>query len=398
VVGTDAAFLDIFDPAFHLRSPQALAARERHWFAGTPLGVAVLRHADVSALLRDRRLVQQGRHLLAAQGVTEGLVVEWLARSMIAVEGETHHRLRTAVSRAFTPRHIEELRSLMGDVCRELVSGFAGGGQVEFVEQFAGRYSIRIMCRLFGIPDADADTLAAWVERVGLVFALPVTPHLPAITEGLTALYAYVDELIASRLAAPGTDLVSALLALEAEGGRIDRDEVRAQVVGLIFAGHDTTRCQLSLAMTVLLEHPDQWAALASRPELAPGAVEEVMRVAPAVPATGRYAPEDVEYRDLHMVSGTAVLLCTALAHTDPEVYGPDAAFDITAERPPSLGFGGGPHYCLGAVMARMEMSEALPVLARGMPDARVTDIPSWRPALGITGPNQLFLEFTSAC
>lgn len=148
--------------------------------------------------------------------------------------------------------------------------------------------------------------------------------------------------------------------------------------------------------MATFLDHPDQWALLGEHPEHAATAVEEVFRIAPTAPAMYRIVREDLHHRDLHLPAGAFLLLAVALAHTDPRTYGPDARFDITATRPPQLVFGGGPHYCLGTHLARLELREALPILARRLRGITAAGAATWRPHLGITGPHRLPIAFAA--
>jgi cytochrome P450 len=164
-------------------------------------------------------------------------------------------------------------------------------------------------------------------------------------------------------------------------------------VVTILFAGHDTTKHQLAWALHTFAREPAAWEQLADRPELAPTAVEEVMRVAPAVPAILRLALEDVSYRDLNVHAGALVTLLVAAANTDPDTFG-DAPFDLSAPRPRQLTFGGGIHYCVGHLLARAEMEVALPRIAAVATDLRITGPVRWRPPTGISGPMTLPLAF----
>ena len=168
-------------------------------------------------------------------------------------------------------------------------------------------------------------------------------------------------------------------------------------VFGLVLGGQDSTRHQLGLAMILFARHPDQWTLLAQRPELAAQATEEVIRLSPAVPIVWRMATEDVVWRDLPMPAGTRLWLLVGAAHTDEAAFGPDAQrFDITAERAPQLSFGHGVHYCLGAALARAEIAEALPILARRLPGLELAGEPRLRPDLsGFVGPDCLPIRFT---
>ncbi|MGH2394936.1 MAG: cytochrome P450, partial [Candidatus Limnocylindria bacterium] len=182
----------------------------------------------------------------------------------------------------------------------------------------------------------------------------------------------------------------------EEAGDQLSDTELRVLVTGLVFAGQDTTRNQLGCALATFLEHPDQWARLAETPALAARAVEEVMRVRPAVPSIWRVATEDFEFNGLRIPAGTFLSLFVASANTDPRVFGTEG-FDISVERPAQLTFGGGLHFCLGAPLARVEMAEALPILASRLRAPMLAGNVHWRPALGICGPVALPIRFRVA-
>jgi cytochrome P450 len=396
--GTDAAvaFLDLFDPPFQPDAPQVHAAREACWYAHTPLGYAVLRYDEVAALLRDRRLRQGSVEALTAQGLTEGLLVEWMQMSLLTLEGEPHGRLRRLVSQAFTPRAVDALRPVMRAVAHELIDGFAARGGCEFMAAFADPYPSRIIGALLGIPRERYAEFHGWATDLGLLFSYAVAEHRARIEAALLGLAACVDDLLAARRAAPGPDLISALLAAEEAGDQLSDTELRVLVTGLVFAGQDTTRNQLGCALATFLAHPEQWAQLADAPALATRAVEEVMRVRPAVPAISRVATEDFDCNGLRIAAGTFLSLFVASANTDPRVFGPEG-FDITLERPAQLTFGGGIHHCLGAPLARVEMAEALPILAARLRAPVLAGDVQWRPALGICGPLMLPIHFRTA-
>jgi cytochrome P450 len=389
----EVAFFDLFDPSFRVDSPAVHAARAANWYARTPLGFAVLRYEAAQAFLRERRLRQGGMDSLLLQGVSEGPLVDWWRLIILNVEGETHARLRRLVGRAFTPRNLERLRPRMWAVAGELIDALADQAACDFVEAFADPYPIRVIGELLGVADEDYPQFTRWSHDLGLAFGLTVAQDLERIEAGLEGLYGYADELLARRRAAPGDDLVSQLIAAEEAGDRLSDDELRAMVVALVFAGHDTTRNQLGWAMHAFLEHPEQWGLLASQPSLATRAVEEVMRLHPTVPAITRVAVEDVTYEGVTIPAGSYLSIFVGAANTDPAVFG-DATFDITVERPAQLGFGGGVHYCLGAWLARTEMAEALPLLAARLRNPRPAGPASWRPSLGITGPVRLPISF----
>jgi cytochrome P450 len=391
----EVPFFDTLDLAFQPDAPEVHAAREACWYARTPLGYAILRYDEVATLLRDRRL-RRGVEYLVARGITAGPFADWMRGIMLNLEGEEHARLRRLVSQAFTPRAVDALRPVMRAVTHELIDRFAARGTCEFMAAFADPYPSRIIGELLGILRERYAQFHGWATDLGLGFSNAVAEHLAQIEAALQGLYACVDDLLAARRAAPGSDVVSALIAAEEAGDQLNDEELRAMVAMLAFAGQDTTRNQLGCALATFLEHPAQWARLAAEPALAARAVEEVMRVRPAVPSIWRVATEDFEFKGLRIPAGTFLSLFVAAAHTDPRVFGA-TTFDISLERPAQLTFGGGIHYCLGAPLARAEMEEALPILAARLHTPELAGTVHWRPALGIYGPIALPIRFRAA-
>lgn len=391
------AFLDLLDPRFRVDSPAVHAAAERNWYAETALGPAVLRYADCVALLRDRRLRQVGMDHFAMQGVTEGPLAEMWREVILNVEGEHHHRLRRLVNPAFAPRRVEALRPRMREIVHELVDRFADQGECEFMADFADHYPPRVMFEMLGLPEDEHAQFLEWAKNLALILGLTVAQDLERIETSLLALYECVDRHCADRRRRPGEDLLSALAAAEQDGDRLTRQELRSMVVAMVIAGQDSTRNQLGLALHTFSRYPDQWALLAERPELAERAVEEVMRVDPTVPIVWRVAAEDLTYNGLDIPAGTRLWLLVAAAQTEPATFA-GLTFDITADRAPQLSFGGGMHYCLGALLARWELREALPILAARLGPVELAGHPTWRSQLaGFTGPLTLPIRFTLA-
>src|ERR1700754_1655693 len=390
-------YLDVTDPAFRPDGAEVRAARAAHWCARTPMGFAVLRHDKVAELLVDRRLRQGVYRTLSAQGIIEGPLADWVNSVILSVEGDDHTRLRRLVSRAFTPRAVAELRPRMREIAHELVDRFPGDGRVNFMEEFADAYPARVICELLGVPREQHDAFRGWADDLGLVFSFTIAANKERIEAALADMYAAPDVLIAQRRARPTGDMLSALIAAEADGSRLSTEELRMMVSTLLFAGQDTTRNQLGNGIAAFLRHPEQWALLAARPELAAQAVEEVLRVLPTA-FTARVATEDLEVDGVPIPADSHLMLLLVAANTDPAAFGADAdRFDITVRRPPSFTFGGGIHYCLGANLARAEMAEALPLLARRLGPIEPDGDPTRRAAIGIGGPVTLPIRFRGA-
>jgi cytochrome P450 len=391
-------FIDTLDPAYDRGLHAAhRAARERSWYATTPVGIIVLRYRDVQAVLHDRRWRELGPDALRMAGITSGPLWEWFHQIMSTQEGEPHARLRRLVSKAFTPRSVERLRPVMRATAHEFIDRFADARRCEFVSAFAAPYPVRVIGALLGVPPGDFASFHAWSTDLSLAFGSRIAEERPRIEAALLALSDYVDGLLAERRRAPQDDLISALIAVEEQGDRLSPDELRAMVTVLIFGGQDTTQCQLACSLATFLRHPDQWELLAKDPEVAVPAAEEVLRYEPAGSGSPRVATEDLRHRELEIRAGTIALPSAPAANRDPAVYEDPDRFDITRRHPePMLTFGGGVHYCLGASLARAELQEALPILARRLPGLEADGTVEWRTQVLIRGPSRLPLGFAS--
>ena len=393
----EAPFLNFLTPEFEADPATAIEAiRAQGCLARTPIGALILDRAVVEALLADPRLDSSLLAFVRMQGLADGPIFEALSRSLLAVDGEDHTRLRKLVSRAFTPRSVERLRPSMRELSDRLVDGFASRGRCEFMAEFAEHYPIQMICELLGVPSEDHEKFARWSNAITWVLSFELSSRLPQVREGFEGLAGYIDALVEERRRTPQDDLVTRLVEAEDGGDRLSPVELRSLIASLIFAGYDTTRNQLGIAMVLFAEAPSQWCLLGERPELAPSAVEEVVRFQGTVAVAPRLAREPLDVGGYHIPAGTLVSLSTAAANHDPAAYLAPERFDITVDRAPPLTFGGGPHYCLGANLARAEMQEALAILARRLPDLRLDGEVTWRPRTGIFGPTRLPVTFAA--
>jgi cytochrome P450 len=395
----DALFVDTLDPAYDADIHGAhAAARKQSWYARTPFGLLLLGYEDVLACLRDRRWHEHGAAALAGAGISEGPLWQWFHEILSNQEGEEHSRLRRLVSQAFTPRSVERLRPVMRAQADEFIDRIAGAGECEFVADFAAGYPVRVIGALLGVPPGDFARFHAWSSDLSLAFGSRIAQERPRIEAALANLSDYVDHLLAARRRDARDDLISGLLAAEEAGDRLSPAELSALVTVLIFGGQDTTQCQLACAVATFARHPDAWQRLAREPELAVPATEEVLRYEPAGSGSPRVAVESFRYKELEIAAGTIALPSGPAANRDPAVYPDPDRFDIT-RRPaqPMLTFGGGVHYCLGASLARAEIQEALPILARRLPGLELAGAPRWRRGSLIRGPERLPIRFARA-
>jgi hypothetical protein len=392
----EVPFLNIFDPHFRIDSDDVRAARAASWYARTPLGYSALRYEDVLVLLRDPRLHQGSAAMLKLRGVKDGPLVGWWDKALLNMDGADHTRLRRLVAKAFTPPAIERLRPYFKATAERLIDAFAASGHCEFMTAFSDRYPLEGICELLGIPVEKRDGFCGWASDLGLIFSpLVADPQVRArIETSLLALSDCVKDVLAERRREPKDDLITALLQAEEDGDRLSEEELHTNVVGLVFAGNDTTRNQLGLGLLAFTRFPEQWALLAERPDLAPRAVDEIMRKFPTISGIPRIATEAFEHRGVRFEAGTVFGLMLGSANVDEAVFG-EAPFDITVERPAAqMTFGGGIHRCLGMWLARAEMQEALVTLAQRLDRIELDGAPSWLPGQGIVGPTALPLRF----
>ncbi|MDT5300275.1 MAG: hypothetical protein QOG79_3517 [Mycobacterium sp.] len=384
----------------HARTPEEAhelirQAQRQGPIAMGPHGPEVLTYELVRTVLRDDRFAMPKGMALAAQGITSGELWDISLKGLLGLDGAEHHRQRRLVSKAFTPKAAERLRTTCTDVIAELVDNHANTGRCDVVSDIARQYPIPIICAMLGTPPDDWHLFSDWADDVFKIFDWNVVTDEPDILRAWRALEAYLDGMVTRRRAALTDDLLSDMIRAEVHGDRLAHDELLMLGATLLMAGTDTTRNQLAAAVQVFCEHPDQWVLLTERPGLAPKAVEEAMRYSPVIFTTMRTAVEDVELGGFTIPAGTLVIANTAAANRDPAIYDDPDRFDITREDAPAmLTFGGGSHYCLGAHLARIELAEALTTMARRMPNIRATGPVPWKSITGISGPACLPIEF----
>ena len=373
------------------------AAAEQHWLVRMPMGYSVVRYEDVVALLRDRRFHSAISLLATMSGVSDEDLSARQQRSILGLEGEPHARLRRLVAPAFTPKAADRLRPFMRQVVTDLADAVVPEGRCELVGDLCEPYPIPIICELLGAPKEDWKLFSGWATDIFRIFNGDIAGDLPKIKAAMRELDEYVRAMIAERRSRPADDLLSALIAAEEAGDRLTTDELVMMTEAVLMAGTDTTRNQLACAVATFVDHPEQWAALAADPGLAPRAVEESLRFLGAVRGTARIASEDIEYKDVRFPAGTLVAVSLAAANFDPTVTpGDPDVFDITRQATvPQMTLGAGIHHCLGASLARAELQEALPILAQRMPDLRLDGPIEWKPdTVGIWGPARLPIAF----
>lgn len=377
---------DIPDPAeAHAR---LAAARTLSSIGLGPYGPEVLRYEDVHTVLRDPRFINPPGLGLEFQGVTSGPLWERATAGILAMDGPAHTRLRRLVAKAFSPRAITRLQTLVARTAAALVDALAGTGSGDVVTDVSRPYPTPIICGLLGAPAQDWKLFSAWADAIMKIFDWNVALDGPVIEAAWEELDAYLDAMVSERRTALTDDLISELIRAEDDGDRLSHSELLMLAGSLLAAGTDTTRNQLAAAIECLIDHPDQWQLLAEGPDLAGGAVEELMRYSPVVFGAMRCATEDVDIAGVTIPAGTLVIANTAAANRDPAIFDHPERLDITRQHlSPILTFGGGTHYCLGAHLARLELTEAIRAITTRCPQLHRTGPSPWKKLTGVSGP-----------
>jgi cytochrome P450 len=301
-----------------------------------------------------------------------------------------HTRLRRLVAKAFTARRVEQLRGQAQQITNDLLDEMVKAGPpADLSQALAVPLPGLMICELIGVPYADRDQFRDWVGAWMSVTALTSEQRGDYIGQ----LAGYIATLAAQRRQTPTDDLLGALVVAQEEGDRLTEDEVVQLALVILAAGYESTASQITNFTYALLTHPDQLALLRSRPDLMPGAVEELMRWVPLLAVADvlpRYALEDVELSGGTVRASEPVLLAKHAANRDPRRYdGPDR-LDITRDAQGQLGFGHGAHHCLGAPLARMDIQTALTALLERFPNLRLA-VPDadlrWKTGMAVRGP-----------
>jgi cytochrome P450 len=367
--------------------------------------VVVGRHADCSEILRDPRASSERNNSLLAPPEVRAQ----RAPSFLSLDPPDHTRLRRLVSKAFVPRVIARLEPRIREVADELLTaaavtadgevGPAGPRQLEVVSQLAYPLPVRIISELLGVPTGDHARFAGWSASLAHSLQpqfIAADPAPAAAAQQARLEFAeYFRELIAARQARPAEDLLSELIRAEDDGQRLSEPELIATCVLLLVAGHETTVSLISNAILALLRHPDQLAALRADPELAAGAVEETLRYDAPVQFTGRVARGGMQVGPVSAPDGAVLLLLLAATGRDPRVFEDPDTFDIRRGAANHLAFAAGPHFCLGAPLARLEAAIALQAFATRVTDPELDPAGlAYKPNLNLRGPGRLVVGF----
>jgi cytochrome P450 PksS len=396
------AGVDLTSPAFKA-DPFPFYARLR---AEAPVSRVVLasgispwlvtRYDDVALVLRDERFTKDMAKAVAPGGVAPlprlPAMFKPLSHHMLNADPPDHTRLRALVSRAFTPTLVEGMRGRVQAIADGLLDGIARRTRWDLIRDYALPIPTTVIAEMLGVPAEDRHRFHRWskalLQSAGSRWA--VLKAIPAVWRFLR----YIRRLIEARRAAARDDLVSALIKAEEAGDRLSGDELMAMIFLLLVAGHETTVNLIGNGTLALLEHPEQMARLRAEPGLIRPAVEELLRfTCPVETSTRRFPLEDVTIAGVTIPRGEVVLAVIASANRDGAQFPDPDKLDLAREPNRHLSFGLGPHYCLGAPLARLEGQIAIPTLLRRARGLRL-DVPRdrvrWRGGLVVRGLESL--------
>jgi cytochrome P450 len=370
--------------------------------AGRPTGRFLFRHEDVREALYDRELSSDRvsailRPLPEPDRAGAALLERTLHDIIVFTDHPDHRRLRRLLGQAFNPRMVEQARPAVAEMVDGLLKTLDTDADViDLHASLTYPLPALVVAALLGIPAQDRAAFGAWALDIVLVVGSGALT--PALAERANTSAAQMRELLArlvvERTADPGPDLLSAMISAVDEGERLSVDELYANALFLMTAGHETATNMLSNGILTLLRHPDQQELLLADWSLLGTATEEMLRFESPVQIGARVADRDRDMQGVPLRAGQPVIVMLGAANRDPEVFAEPDRFDLTRDPNPHVAFGHGMHFCLGAALARAEMETVLPRLFdRFGPMRLAEDTIEWQPTLDFRGPTRLLVR-----
>jgi cytochrome P450 len=331
----------------------------------------VLRHPSAASDFRKATPVQAA--LSAADEVDA-----YGEPSFLFLDPPDHTRLRKLVSKAFVPKVVKALEPDITTLVDALLDSVAQKGTFDVIADLAHPLPVAVICRLLGVPLEDepefsaASALSVQSLDPFITFTGQAPENMERQVQAEAWLFDYLRDLVTRRRSDPADDLMSALIQVEESGDQLTEEEIIATCTLLLVAGHETTVNLIANAILAMLRQPQQWAALAGNASREPAVVEETLRYDPPVQLMGRIAADDMTIGETTVVKGDTTMLLLAAAQRDPAAYDRPDEFDPDRESIRHLAFGKGPHFCLGAPLARLEGRVAFTALLTRFPEMRL--------------------------
>lgn len=385
--------LDLQDPGFIENPYPALAelrkAGQPVWHEGLGIFLAAT-HKDANAVLRTRAL---GRIFTPKEPLNEWDTFNWLhADSILDSEPPKHSRLRSLVMKAFNPKKIESLRPDVERLTELLLDGamqkLKDLGSFDLIADFAEPLPVKVIASMLGFPDSDEHLLRPWSQAIVKMYEVsPSEADKTAAKQASEEFAEYVLGLMQERKRNPGTDLITDLAMVEEDGEKLNAHELIATCVLLLNAGHEASVNGFGNGMVATLKNPTQDALLKANPDaLAATAVDEFLRFDAPLHLFERTATEDTEIGGVKIAQGQKIAALLGSAGRDADVFDRPDELDLSRDPNPHIGFGAGIHFCIGAPLARMEMTTSLPALIKRFPKLTLSEEPVRRQAFVLRG------------
>jgi cytochrome P450 len=382
--------IDLKDPEF-LADPYPFLSELRRenkpiWHEGLGIYLAAT-HKDASEVLRNKSL---GRIYVSRTPESDWQTFNWLhSESILESEPPKHTRLRGLISKAFNRSRIESLRPKIEGLVSELLDELVDGEPTfDLISQYAEPLPVRIIAELLGFPRDEEHLLRPWSQAIVKMYEVaPTEEEKKAAQEAAADFSQYVHDLMLARKIAPGSDLISDLAQVEEAGERLSTHELIATCVLLLNAGHEASVNGFGNGMVAIFEFPDEKELLFNDPEkYSETAIEEFLRFDSPLQLFERTAKEDIEIGGVLIREGEKIASLLGAANRDESVFSNANSLDITRSSNPHISFGGGIHFCIGAPLARLEMSLALPALIKRFPKLQLFSEPKRRDSFTLRG------------
>jgi cytochrome P450 len=359
---------------------------------------SVFSHAECSSIAKDPRLsAKRARQMLLPLPLSRQSEFSELARLLslwlIFMDPPEHTRLRKLLNKGFSAAAVEGLRPQAEAIVDQMLKPLQHGSEVELMSEFANPMPVRIISELLGVPQALHGTFVNASRAIAVFRGNPnrTVEEARAAQDALIELTEFFRKTVAERRRDKGTDLISLLIDIEEEGEVLTEEELYAQCIALLFAGHETTRNLIGNGMYTLLKNPQQTAELREKPEMIRSAVEELLRFESPVQFTARVLKEDIEVCGQHIPKGWTVLCMLGAANRDPKQFREPNQLNLNRLNNQHLAFSAGLHFCIGAQLARLEGQIAIQNLVQRFPEMKLTGPqPEWASTFGFRGLKSL--------
>ena len=355
---------------------------------------AIFSHADCSAIAKDPRLsAKRAQQMLLPLPFSSHAEFSELARMLglwlIFMDPPEHTRLRKLMNKGFSPAAIEGLRPQVEAIVDQMLGSLRHGSEIDLMREFANPMPVRIISAMLGVPQELHETFVNWSRAIAVFRGSPdrTVEQARAAQDALVQMTDFFRKTVAERRRNKGNDLISLLIDIEEDGEVLTEEELYAQCIALLFAGHETTRNLIGNGMYTLLQHPQETTELREKPEIIRTAVEEILRYESPVQFTARVLKEEIEVCGQRIPAKWSILCMLGAANRDPKQFKEPNRLNLKRLNNQHLAFSAGPHFCIGSQLARLEGQIAILKLVQRFPEMKLTGPkPEWAATFGFRG------------